>query len=278
MIIEKAYAKVNLFLNITGKRDDGYHSIETVMSSIDLYDTLVFRKSSKIKITSNVQITENPKDNLVYKIAAYLQKEFEIFKGVHINIDKNIPMGAGLAGGSADAAATLRGLNKFWDIGLDLDELSEIGAMFGSDIPFCVYNKTALAEGRGEILTFLDSKMKSKIIVVNPSIHMSTKRVFDEVSKFGFKDVSPKPMIDALKSGKATEVQKNLFNSFEETVFYLEPAILKIKEVLLEMGIKGVIMSGSGSTVYGIIDDEIILDEIIKKFDKQHYVKLTSMR
>ena len=156
MVKEKGYAKINLFLNVVGKRLDGYHELEMVMAPLRLHDVLTFTKNStgEISVSSNKKIVENEKDNIVYKVAEFLQEEFSVVNGVDITIEKNIPLAGGLAGGSADAAATLRGLNKLWKLNLSLNDLAKLGLEFGADIPFCVYNKMAIAKGVGEDLSF----------------------------------------------------------------------------------------------------------------------------
>lgn len=277
MIIEKAYAKINLFLNVTGKRTDGYHNIESIMASINLYDTLEFQVGNEIVITSDKEITKDIHDNLVYKIAMHLKKSHNVTKGVHIHIKKNIPMGAGLAGGSADAAATLRGLNKLWNLGLSLDELAKIGFMFGSDIPYCVYNKIALAEGRGEKLTFLKSSFRTNVIVINPNIHVSTKEIFGKVKDKGFENRSYKQMIEAIKNNNFNVVCNEMYNSFETIVFEISPKIEKIKLTLQTMGFKGVLMSGSGSTVYALTQNSYEISRIKNNINKDYFIQLTHL-
>ena len=180
MIKEKAYAKINLFLNVVKKRFDGYHDLEMVMAAIDLFDVLTFKNNptGEISISSDLDITKDFKDNIIYKIAEFLKAEFDIKQGVIIEIHKVIPIAAGLGGGSADAAATFRGLNKLWKLNLSLDEMARLGADFGADIPFCIYNKLCIARGKGEELVFLKHKLKTHILLVNPRVKISTKDVF----------------------------------------------------------------------------------------------------
>ena len=182
MIKEKAYAKINLFLNVLKKRFDGYHDLEMVMASIELNDLLTFKKDNtgKISITSDVEITSKEEDNIVYKIAIFLQEEFQVNDGCSIHIKKNIPIAAGLAGGSADAAATLRGLNRLWKLHLSLDDMAKLGINFGADIPFCIYNKLCIARGKGEELVFINKKINTPVLLVNPNIRISTKKYLAE--------------------------------------------------------------------------------------------------
>lgn len=269
MFIEKAYAKINLFLNVTERRGDGFHNLQTIMAPLELHDSLFFEECEDIIVTSNVYVTEKQEDNLVYKIANYLKSEYSIEKGIKIHIEKRIPMGAGLAGGSADAAATLRGLNHLWQLGLQLDDLSKIGAKFGSDIPFCVYNKVALAESRGEELKFFDNHLDVNVLLVNPNIHISTKDVFQNLDLSDIHYVEYKDVIDALKINDYELLVRNMYNVLEKSTFTLDPRVRTLKDDLIQFFDQGVLMSGSGSTVYaiskGVFDKEIIAQFVEKK-------------
>lgn len=280
MIKEKAYAKVNLFLNVTKRRKDGYHELEMVMSSVDLYDVLTFEilKTKDIVIESNKKITNNIEDNLVYKIAKYLQEDFSIEFGVKININKYIPIAAGLAGGSADGAATLRGLNKLWKLKLSLDELCKIGLKFGTDIPFCIFNKICIAKGKGEEILFLEKRLHLPILLINPNIELSTKDVFSNLSEddIGFRKISD--MTAGIYNANYELIERELFNALEKTAFEMEPKILEIKNQILDFGIKGVLMSGSGATVFAISKDKNKLKEIMFNLDDSYYKKLTRIR
>jgi 4-diphosphocytidyl-2-C-methyl-D-erythritol kinase len=275
---EKAYAKINLFLNVISKRDDGFHNLEMVMAPLDFYDTITFKTEDKnITLSSDVYITETVEENLVYKIAVYLKEKYEISNGVSIKIVKRIPMGAGLAGGSADAAATLRGLNKLWDLKLSLSELSEIGEKFGADIPFCVYNKLCMAKGKGEDLYFFDQKLKSSVLLVNPNIHISTKRVFSNLKKEDIVKRKIEIMANGIYNKNNEVVINELFNSLEKSVFTLEPTIGRIKKQMSDWGIRGVLMSGSGSTVFALSQDRKRLADIQRIFADSYFVKLTKL-
>lgn len=275
---EKAYAKINLFLNVINKREDGFHNLEMVMAPLDFYDTLTFKKEEEhIKLFSDVHITDKIEDNLVYKVAAFLKEKYSITEGVSIHIIKRIPMGAGLAGGSADAAATLRGLNKLWKLNLSLEELAEIGEQFGSDIPFCVFNKLCLAKGKGEDLYFFDKKLKSCVLLVNPNIHMSTKMVFSHLKDQDIVNRKIEIMASGIYNSNTEVVISELFNSLETTVFALSPEIGKIKTQMTEWGIEGSLMSGSGATVFALSNDKKRLDDIQHIFDDSYFVKLTKL-
>ena len=254
MIKEKAFAKINLFLNVVSKRFDGYHDLEMVMASLELHDLLTFQlnNTNEIIINSDIKITTSPKENTVYKIAAFLQEEFEIESGAIITIQKNIPIAAGLGGGSADAAATLRGLNKLWKLNLTLEDMAKIGINFGADIPFCVYNKLCVAKGKGEELMFLNNKLKTPILLVNPNVKISTKEVFTKVKEEEIVERKISDMTAAIYNRNYELLARELHNSLEKITFELEPKIKQIKHQMLDWGLDGALMSGSGATVFGI--------------------------
>lgn len=277
MHIEKAYAKINLFLNVTKRRKDGFHNLQTIMCPLSLHDLLIFKESDDVSITSNNFITNNLEDNLVYKIVNHIKKEFHISKGINVHIEKNIPMGAGLAGGSADAAATLRALNEIWNLGLTLDELALIGEQYGADIPFCIYNKTAYAESKGEQLKFIENNVKSNVLLVNPEVHCSTKEIFNTIDNGLFQEIDCTMLIESIKKGDYKNVQEGLFNLLEIPVFEIYPNVENLKKYLLELFQYGVSMSGSGSTVFALINKEIEKEIIQKIKQKYNIVELTTM-
>ena len=254
MLREKAYAKINLFLNVTKKRADGYHDLEMVMAPLKLHDILTFKKAENKEITikSNVPITTDIKDNVVYKIASFLQEEFQVEKGVEIYIDKKIPMGGGLAGGSADAAATLRGLNRLWRLKLDKDDMAKLGVQFGADIPFCVYNKMALVKGIGEQITFIKHRFKPHVLIVNPNIEVSTKDVFTNFKEEYIQEKSIHNIIDGIKSKELSIVANEMYNSLEQVTFDLYPEVKELKNDLKNSKLEATMMSGSGSTVFSL--------------------------
>jgi 4-diphosphocytidyl-2-C-methyl-D-erythritol kinase len=277
---EKAYAKINLFLNVVNKRFDGYHDLEMVMAPIDFFDELSFEKTktNEITITSNVHITTHKQENIVYKIATYLQKEFNINKGVNIHINKQIPMGAGLGGGSADAAAALRGLNRFWKLKLSLDQLATIGLEFGSDVPFCVYNKLAIAKGRGENLVFIDNTLNIPVLLVNPNIHISTKEVFSHIQEERLLAHKISNMTNAIYNNNIQLIIQELHNSLEQITFAMEPQVESIKKQMMQMGLEGALMSGSGATVFGLCTSTSKLKEVAQSFGDSYFVLLTKIR
>lgn len=280
LVIEKAYAKVNLFLNVVGKRTDGYHELEMLMASIDLCDLVSFEPivENQIKVTSNVTITNNPNDNIVYQITSYIKEKYQINTGLHIHINKVIPIAAGLAGGSADAAATLRGLNRLWNLGLSLEELANIGLQFGSDIPFCIYNKLAIARGRGELLTFIDVKLNIPILLVNPNIQIPTKEIFQALRTNHFTTHSIQNIVDAVSNRDFHMMEKTLYNSLEQITFAMEPSIQNIKQQMIQLGLNGALMSGSGATVFAISDNQTALEKAAKSLNSGNFIHISKVR
>ena len=280
MIKEKAYAKINLFLNIVGKRIDGFHNLEMVMAPIDLFDVLSFKllDSKEIIINSKVQITQKIEDNLVYKIAKSIQNDFDVQKGAEITIKKHIPIAAGLAGGSADAAATLRGLNRLWKLGLSLDDLATMGVNFGSDIPFCVYNKLCVARSKGEDIVFLNKKLKMHVLLINPNIRISTPEVFGLVKTEEIEIRRLSNITSAIYNDNFGEIENVLFNTLEKYAFEIEPKVKEIKNKIREQGINGVLMSGSGATVFAISKDKKKLSGALELFNDFYFKKLTKIR
>ena len=280
MIKEKAYAKINLFLNVVSKRFDGYHDLEMVMASLELHDLLTFKNNpqGKIIITSDSEITDNPEDNIVYKVAIFLQEEFQVSEGAEIHIIKNIPIAAGLAGGSADAAATFRGLNRLWKLKLSLDDIAKLGINFGADIPFCVYNKLCIARGKGEELLFLKKKIKVPVLLVNPNIKISTKEVFSKVNSEELIEVKISDMSSAIYNKNYELMARELHNSLEKIAFEMEPKIKEIKFKMIDLGLDGALMSGSGSTVFGISKNKEKLKYVMEIMREDYYKTLTKIR
>lgn len=263
----RANAKINLFLEVLDKRQDGYHNIETIFQSINLYDTLIFRESHKISISCNNPQVPLDSSNLVYKAIDILLKESGKNYGVDIQIDKNIPIGGGLAGGSTDAGATLIGLNKLWQLGYAIDKLLEFGAKIGSDVPFCMIGGTALGVGRGELLTKLDPMPKYYIVVANPGFQVSTAWAYKSLSNLGLTRIRKHGniILDAIQRNDLKEMGVHLYNVFEQLVIEEYPIIGEIKAKMLCSNVLGAMMTGSGSTVFAITDDEQIADEVQKQ-------------
>jgi 4-diphosphocytidyl-2-C-methyl-D-erythritol kinase len=265
----KAPAKVNLFLEILGKRDDGFHEIETIMQEIDLADSLQFEETQEgVTLECNNKNIPANQDNLVCKAANLILEECGIKKGVLINLEKNIPVGAGLGGGSSDAATTLKALNSLWKVGLNNEELMEFAAKLGSDIPFFINGKTALCRGRGELITPVEVRNRMDYIILFPRVHISTETIYKNL-KIDLtkkrKDVSF--FLDALKYSEVAGISKLLFNRLEEIIFATYPDLLQVKSTLESFGFCGLSISGSGSAFFGLCNDRHQAEVIKSKIE-----------
>ena len=265
----KAPAKVNLFLEILGKRDDGYHEIETIMQEIDLADSLQFEETQEgVTLECNDKNIPANQDNLVCKAANLILEECGIKKGVLINLEKNIPVGAGLGGGSSDAATTLKALNSLWKVGLNNEELMEFAAKLGSDIPFFINGKTALCRGRGELITPVEVRNRMDYIILFPRVHISTETIYKNL-KIDLtkkrKDVSF--FLDALKYSESVGIGKLLFNRLEEVIFTTYPDLLQVKHSLEFFDFCGLSISGSGSAFFGLCKDRHQAEAIKSKVE-----------
>lgn len=254
-LLVKAPAKINLSLDVLHKRADGYHEVEMIMTTIDLADRLelTLLDQEEIKIISHNRFVPDDQRNLAYQAALLLKERFHVKKGVLITIEKTIPVAAGLAGGSSDAAAVLRGLNKLWNLGLSLDELAVIGAEIGSDVSFCVYGGTALATGRGEIIKELPAAPTCWVILAKPFIGVSTADVYRRLQIDGISHPKTKDMIQAIETGDYEQVCGLVGNVLEDVTFKLHPEVAQIKEQIRRFGADAVLMSGSGPTVFGLV-------------------------
>lgn len=257
-LLVKAPAKINLSLDVLHKRPDGYHEVEMIMTTIDLADRieLTLLNQNKIHILSQNRYVPDDSRNLAYQAAQLLKDRFQVEKGVIISIEKTIPVAAGLAGGSSDAAATLRGLNKLWDLGLTIDELAELGSEIGSDVSFCVYGGTALAKGRGEIITRLPAPPTCWVILAKPFIGVSTSEVYRRLNLTGMNHPDTYGMIEAIKRNDYDMVCRNVGNVLEEVTLHLHPEVAQIKEQMKRFGADAVLMSGSGPTVFGLVQHD----------------------
>ncbi|MBN8204104.1 MULTISPECIES: 4-(cytidine 5'-diphospho)-2-C-methyl-D-erythritol kinase [Bacillaceae] len=254
-VMVKAPAKINLSLDVLHKREDGYHEVEMIMTTIDLADRLELTLLDKdeIRIISHNRFVPDDQRNLAYQAAHLLKERFQVKKGVSITIEKAIPVAAGLAGGSSDAAAALRGLNKLWDLGLSLDELAEIGTEIGSDVSFCVYGGTALATGRGEKIQELPAPPTCWVILAKPFIGVSTADVYRRLDVEQVQHPNTAGMIEAINAGSYNDVCRNMGNVLEDVTLNMHPEVLQIKEQMKRFGADAVLMSGSGPTVFGLV-------------------------
>ncbi|MFH1459813.1 MAG: 4-(cytidine 5'-diphospho)-2-C-methyl-D-erythritol kinase [Candidatus Omnitrophota bacterium] len=279
MLTLKAPAKINLFLEIVGKRKDGYHNLNTLFLKIKLYDQLRFQKTDKIiKINSNHKDICLDKRNLIYKAAVLMQKTTKKKFGVDIYLDKKIPIGAGLGGGSSDAAATLIALNKLWELKLPQKKLHEIGKKIGSDVPFFLLKENAaIGQGRGDILKPLNFKKKYWIVLVKPKIFISTKEIYQRLAPDLTKrrnDV--KLLIRAWKNSDLETVGKTLFNRLETVTLKHYKQIAKVKKIISALGVRAVLMSGSGSVIFGIVQNREEAIRIKRKLQNRHEVMAIS--
>lgn len=258
MIYETAPAKINLTLDTLYKRDDGYHEVEMIMTTIDLNDRLSFEKRNDSRIVLKVDETFIPSDdrNLAYRAALLMKETYKIKQGVTITLDKNIPVAAGLAGGSSDAAATMRGMNRLFELNRSLDELSELSAAIGSDVPFCVHGTTALCKGRGEILEILPKTPSAWVIVAKPQAGLSTPEIYGGLDLSQPFPVHTQQCLKAIETNDYDALCKSLSNRLEPVSMQLQPEIAKIKTNMLNNGADGALMSGSGPTVYGFAQRE----------------------
>lgn len=252
-ITETAYAKINLGLDVLGKRADGYHEVSMVMQSISLADTVTLEKHSGLVVQTGRSDLPGDSSNLAYKAAVLMAERFNKTPDVKITLDKHIFMAAGLAGGSSDAAAVLRGLNRLWQLGLNAAQLEELAAEIGSDVPFCICGGTALAEGRGEILTSLPEPQEAVIVLAKPQQAVSTAWVykeFDSLKEAQHPDIGT--LKAALLKGAAVLPLPGMGNALEGVTCARYPEINKIKKEMLAAGAQYALMSGSGPTVFAV--------------------------
>lgn len=255
----KALGKINLGLDVLGKRPDGYHDVRMVMQTIYLYDqiTITKRKESGIGLSTNLFYLPVNENNLAYRAAKLLMDEFEIRSGVDIFLEKHIPVAAGMAGGSSNAAAVLYGINRMFDLGLSMEELMKRGVSLGADVPYCIMRGTVLAEGIGEILTPLPPMPRCQIVVAKPPVSVSTKMVYEKIdSRRIVEHLDIDGIIEGLKEGDVTKIASCMGNVLEQVTVEEYPVIDKIKKLMNEGGAKGAMMSGSGPTVFGIFTEK----------------------
>lgn len=256
MFTLKTPAKINWFLSVLGKREDGYHEILSLMQSISLYDHLTFEHSDRIEVKTGADIPLE--ENLVYRVAVLLKEKLSVSKGAVITLNKEIPLAAGLGGGSSDAACALSGLNRLWELGLKDEELIKFGGMLGSDIPFFFKAPIAVVRGRGEIVTKLEAVSRHIIVIVKPALGISSKWAYSEMSKLlpelTKKDNNIKLFCHALERQDFKSIALMMKNDLELPVLREFQVIGEIKDRLLAMGAEASLMSGSGPTVFGVFN------------------------
>lgn len=276
----KAYGKINLALDVVRKRPDGYHDVKMIMQTVRIYDGIELFKTDtgKIEIDTNLFYLPNNENNLVYKAAKMLMDEFDIKSGVKINLQKVIPVSAGMAGGSSDAAAVLYGVNKLFHLGLSTKELMERGVKIGADVPYCILRGTALSEGIGEELTTISSPPDLTVLLAKPPINVSTKLVYENLNLQAL-DRHPDidAMVRALDNKDIDAISANMENVLETVTVEKYPVIQDIKNMMIEHGAINALMSGSGPTVFGLFKEKEVAEKakiIIKnsQLAKQVYV------
>ncbi|MDD8049680.1 MAG: 4-(cytidine 5'-diphospho)-2-C-methyl-D-erythritol kinase [Thomasclavelia sp.] len=267
----KAYAKVNLALDVVRKREDGYHDLEMIMAPITLHDLIYINTvDSGVEIDSNAKMLPKGKKNIMYKVYYLMKERYNLQKGVKIFIYKHIPSQAGLAGGSADGAAVIKAINILFHLNLSYKDMAELGKEIGADIPFCIYQRTSFVEGIGEKIQFIDTPLDVKLLLVKPSKGVSTKKAFESLDFDKAIHPNCKEMLQAINNKDYQGILDNLANTLEQPSIEMVPDIEIIKKKMLDLGFDGALMSGSGSCVFGITRNEKILDEGHKYF-KEHY-------
>lgn len=255
----KALAKINLGLDVLRRRDDGYHEVRMIMQTLKMYDKITIRKMKEpgIQLKSNLFYVPENESNLAYRAARLLMDEFQVEEGVFIDLQKFIPVAAGMAGGSSDAAAVLYGVNRLFGLKLTKRQLMERGVKIGADVPYCIMRGTVLAEGIGEELTPLPPMPPCKVLVAKPQVSVSTKNVYMNLDMAG---VTKHPEIDAqlegIREGDLHKIASRMGNVLETVTIPSHPVIAQIREEMMRLGALNAMMSGSGPTVFGLFDDE----------------------
>ena len=279
-IVLKSYGKINLGLDVLRRREDGYHEVRMIMQTVGLYDVLTMkkRKDDKIEMTCNLSFLPTDERNLVYKAVKLIKDKYHIKEGVEINLSKRIPVAAGMAGGSSNCAAALKGMNQLFDLGLSIDELCEIGVTLGADVPYCIWGGTALSEGIGEKISRVDAMPDCYILIAKPGISVSTVFVYKNLD---LPALSKHPdidgMLECLKEKDLTGICDRLENVLETVTIKEYPIIEKVKKHLMDQGAKGALMSGSGPTIFAIFEDKKTADDAMESLRsiediKQAYV------
>lgn len=254
----RALAKINLGLDIIRKREDGYHEVRMIMQTIQMYDVLeIYRKAEPgITLTANLPYVPSDERNLAYKAAKLLMDEFQVKEGLSMKLDKSIPVAAGMAGGSSDAAAAFVGVNRLFNLGLSERDLMERAVKIGADVPYCIMRGTALAEGIGEKLTWIPQIPRCYVLIGKPGINVSTRLAYENLN---LKGITAHPdidgMLDDINRGDLYGMTSKMANVFEPGIIRKYPVIQEIKDLMEANGALKALMSGSGPTVFGIFDD-----------------------
>jgi len=272
----QAYAKINIGLYILGKRSDGYHDLETIFHEIDMFDEIILEPHKTLEMSADSILVPVDETNLCLKAASILKKERKVKEGVMIDLKKNIPVGAGLGGGSSDAAAVLRGLNELWKLKLTDDQLRTIAGQIGSDVPFFIEGVNAYASGRGEILEHFPLDIPFWIAVVTPLIHISTEWAYNHIKLQRNGQGSELRTKIAKQLSNQKKLSSLIQNDFEESAINVYPEIGRLKERLKEGGAVFSLMSGSGSSVFGFFESEKKAHDTLESFPKNYRTSLTA--
>ncbi len=267
MVEIKAYAKVNLFINVLDKREDGYHNLEMVNAKVDLYDKVTLKKNDAtgvVLIKSNDLFLSN-QNNIVFETASFMMRQYVPSAGLTVELDKKIPFGAGLAGNSTDAAAIIKGINELFNLQLSLNDMIEIGLKFGADIPYCLFDDFAIVEGIGEKITKIDFSFEDKqILLINPHVYIQTKDIFTYGDKHGYNNVDSSQIKQAIQNKDISGFIKNMHNALQNLSIQFSEDVLSAYNLIQdELGTTGLVMTGSGSTFIKIVDKN---DKRISKF------------
>lgn len=268
----KAYGKVNISLDVVGKREDGYHLLRMIMQTVDIYDELIFEKCEEgIHITCDKEFVPTDKRNLVYKAIELFNTTYKVQGGVKVHINKNIPVEAGMAGGSTDAAAALKGVRDLYMPNVSDKELMELGVKIGADVPYCILGGTALCEGIGEVITPLKPFQNKILVVVKPNFGVSTVAVY---KAFDINSIEKHPdtetLIDAMEKDNVLYVANNMMNLLENVTIKNHEEIQQIKEYMEKEGSLGAMMSGSGPTVFGFFEDMLTAQRCYEKLKEKY--------
>lgn len=270
-LIINSLSKINFGLFITEKRSDGFHNIETIFYPLRLSDEIIIRECDHLLIESNVsELNSDPTNNLIYKAVKLLEQKTGKPLNCRISLNKNIPLGAGLGGGSSNAASVLLGLNDLFNLGYSKSELGEFGLELGSDVPFFIHPYPSFASGRGEKLNELDFKLEGIIVVVNPGTHVSTAQAYKNCipEKAGFNLLE----LNGRIINNYNELSGVVVNTFEKTVFSAHPEIANLKASMLRSGASFALMSGSGSTVFGIFNTDELAEAFVSTLPPDYLV------
>lgn len=268
VLVKRAYAKINLGLDVLRRREDGYHEVKMIMQTVSLYDILTFTKTEEgITVVTDKEELPGDESNLVYKAAKLLADTYGIKEGIRIELCKRIPMAAGMAGGSTDAAAVFRGMNEMFGLDMSEGEMCALAVKIGADVPYCIQGGTALAEGIGEALTKLPDAPDCFLLIAKPDIDVSTRYVYENLHANGLRrhpDIDG--MRDAVEAGDLDGIVRRMENVLETVTIKKYPVIQEIKDFMKENGAVNALMSGSGPTVFGIYETEEAAGEALRLF------------